>query len=343
MPMTTLGLSTLFNAQLALHSFDGLYTIGLILYFIGLVQFVFVLLAKATKFVVVQNSFTSSFNAPEEALFSAALWISCYGAITAGMDFASPAPDSRLSLVFLGFFWIYLVCVLVASTTNYLLLFHKGSMEDRNMTPAWLLPILPVILVGVMAGSLADKVNASSAYAVVIAGLLCSSAGFLLSISINALYLHRLFIVGLPVPDIRPAMMIAVGPPTYAPLAFLKMAATLPAHYGFVAQDPVRYEMVQAMAFVLGLAIWGLGVVFLLMAICSILRRANTMSFHLTWYGLIFPNVGLLSSLGLIGTMIPSEGVIWVASVGTILLTVAWLFVTTGHIRAIVIGSPYLW
>lgn len=60
-------------------------------------------------------------------------------------------------------------------------------------------------------------------------------------------------------------------------------------------------------------------------------------------YGLIFPNVGLLSALGLLGLVIPSDGVKWVVSVLTALLSGTWIFVTAQHVRAIVTRSPYLW
>lgn len=347
MPMTTLGLSTLLNAQRSIYNFHGLYTIGVVFYFIGLVQYVVLAIAKTAQFVVLKGSLKKSFQDSEQVMFSAAFWISSYGVVTGGVDFAQPTAGSSLSMTFVAFFWIYFICALLEGFGSHLFLFqgpnHGRHLDNRQMTPAWLLPVLPVILVGVCAGSVAQYVSAHEAYSILTAGLFCSSMGFLLSLPMAAIYLHRLFINGFPEPDTRPGMMIAVGPPTYAPLAYMKLAKALPHHYGYFAAHPLAVDIVNTIAFIFSIAIFGMGIFFFFMACGPIVRRAHKMSFHLTWYGFIFPNVGLLSTMGLIGTMLPSDGVKWVASVLTAVLSGVWVFVTVSHVRAIWLRSDYLW
>ena len=343
MPMTTLGLSTLLDGQRSVYNFHVLYTIGVVIYFIGLVQWAILFVAKGARFVLVRGSLTKSFQDPSEAMFFATFWISCYGVLSADVDFAAPSPGSGLATAFLAFFWIYLICALCAGTGLHLLLFHQRHLDARDMTPAWLLPVLPIILIGVLAGSVADTLTPSQAYPVLVAGLLCSSMGFFLSLPMAAIYLHRLFVAGLPRPDIRPGMMIAVGPPTYAPLAYLKMAKSIPKQYGYFDQHRAAFDVVETMLLIISIAIFGMGIFFFLMAFCAILRRAREMSYHLTWYGFVFPNVGLLSTMGLLGVLLPSDGVKWVASVGTACLSGVWVFVTAMHARAILTRSEHLW
>lgn len=86
-----------------------------------------------------------------------------------------------------------------------------------------------------------------------------------------------------------------------------------------------------------------MGAFLFLMAICAILKARRALYFHLTWYGLVFPNVGFLSTMGILGLEIPSDGVIWVASVGTAILCGVWLFVSFSHVRALVSKSDTLW
>ena len=228
------------------------------------------------------------------------------------------------------------------------------------MTPAWLLPILPVILVGVMAGALDGHIHPNQIYPALIAGLFCAGGGFIYSLPISGIYLARLFTVGLPVADTRPGMMIAVGPPCYSPLAFLKLAAGIPVGYGFFEKHVMGAEILQTMTLFLSIPIFGFGCFFLIVATSAILYKARSMSFHLTWYGMIFPvsplrdtlaycwanerqNVGMVSALGLIAKGIPSLPITWVFTAGTILLVALWLFITVAHIVAIWRKSEYLW
>lgn len=334
MPMTTLGLSTLLIAQRSVYDFHGLFTIAVVVYLVGLVQWVLLSIAKIARFTLVRGSLQASLNDPAEAMFFAAFWISCYGILSGGADLAEPQPGSRLSTAFNAFFWIYLICALCACTSLHLLLFHERHLDSRNMTPAWLLPVLPVILVGVLAGSLADSLHPQDRYSVIVAGFICASLGFLLSLPIDAIYLHRLFVAGFPDTDQRPGMMIAVGPPSYAPLAFLKLSSALPHGYGYFAQRPSAIDIIQTMSFVMSMAMFGLGVFFFLMAVCAVSRRPWRMVFRLTWYGLIFPNIGFFSTMGLLGGLLPSTGVKGVASAGTVILSGLWLVVTAAHARA---------
>lgn len=104
MPMTTLGLSTLLIAQRSVYDFHGLYTIAVIVYLVGLVQWVLLTIAKIARFTLVRGSLRASLNDPAEAMFFAAFWISCYGISSGGADLAEPQPGSRLSKAFNAFF-----------------------------------------------------------------------------------------------------------------------------------------------------------------------------------------------------------------------------------------------
>jgi tellurite resistance protein TehA-like permease len=177
---------------------------------------------------------------------------------------------------------------------------------------------------------------------VLIADLICSSMGFLISLPVAAIYFTRLFTAGFPDPDTRPGMMIAVGPPIYAPLAWLKLAAATPKDYAVFANFSVATEVVQIMALVLSLAVFGMGIFFLLMASYAIIRQSHQMRFHLTWYGFIFPNVGFLSAAGIFGNLIPIDDLRWVISVATAFLSAIWIFVSVMHVRAILQHSEFV-
>ena len=59
------------------------------------------------------------------------------------------------------------------------------------------------------------------------------------------------------------------------------------------------------------------------------------MSFHLSWWAFVFPNVGFTISVIKIGQSLQSEGILWVGTTMTLLLVVVYLFVLACHVRAI--------
>ena len=337
-PMATLGLSTLINAQTKMKNFHGLYTIGLIFYFIGLVQYVYLIIMQLTRFRLIKGSLEESFDTPQEAMFFATFFISMYGTIDGAVEYSSPVPGSRLSVVLIVFFWIYLVCAMVASIGLHMLVFHIRHLENSKMMPAWLLPIFPVILIGVLASSFAKAAHPRELFSIEIAGLICSSMGFLLSISIAAIYLDRLFVAGLPEVIHRPAMMVAVGPPSYAALAFLKLATGIPTTYWFFAKNPGSAGVVAIVGLIFAVGVWGMACFFELVCLAAVLPHARDTKFSLSWYSLIFPNVGFLCTFNLIGRVIESEGIKYAASVATCVLCGFWIFTTLCHARALWMG-----
>lgn len=58
---------------------------------------------------------------------------------------------------------------------------------------------------------------------------------------------------------------------------------------------------------------------------------------------LVFPNVGVLSTMELSGTLLPSAVVMWVSSDDTALLCGAYIRVTAAHARAIWTRNETLW
>ena len=71
MPMTTLGLSTLLNAQRQVFNFHGLYTIGVIIYIFRLAEKIFLFAARFLLFCLYKDSFRRSLEDPSKAMFFA--------------------------------------------------------------------------------------------------------------------------------------------------------------------------------------------------------------------------------------------------------------------------------
>lgn len=153
---------------------------------------------------------------------------------------------------------------------------------------------------------------------------------------------------GLPEPNTRPGMFIAVGPPSFTGLALLGMSENFskiyPAYTTIssitnpdIIADIFRIIAVSAAVFLWATAFW-----FFCISVVSVLAGAKDMSFHLVWYAFVFPNVGFTIVTINIGKAFKSEGVLWVGSGLTIILVIVWLLVFAAHIRAVVL-KQVLW
>ena len=174
------------------------------------------------------------------------------------------------------------------------------------------------------------------AMAMIVAGLTFQGLGMMVSIFMYSGYLGRLMQYGLPVPNLRPGMFIAVGPPSFTALALIGMAKAIPRDIGYFAAHPTAYEVLNIMALFTAIFLWALSFWFFSVSIVSVAVDAKEMAFHLAWWAFVFPNVGFTIATISIGNQLDSEAVRWVGSGMSILLVIMWLFVFPHHVRAVV-------
>ncbi|KAK0609950.1 voltage-dependent anion channel [Bombardia bombarda] len=212
------------------------------------------------------------------------------------------------------------------------------------MTPAWILPIFPVMLAGTLAGSFSKTQPPAFALSMISAGLAAQGLGILVSVFFYATYLSRLMAFGLPVQ--RPGMFIAVGPPSFTCAALVAMAADVPRIFasaglaevsilaGLGAPDTLAAG-VRLLAISTAVFFWGLSFWFFASAVAAVVAGMPDRTFHLSWWSFVFPNVGFVSASIRMGVAFGSEGLLWLSSVMTVCLVAAWGFIVFRCIRAV--------
>ena len=159
---------------------------------------------------------------------------------------------------------------------------------------------------------------------------------------------------GLPPPAARPAMFIAVGPPSFTALALFGMANNFPRDYinyfsyylpfGFSGpgeafsneqQQLIGVQITVTLAIWVAVFIWSMGVWFFCVALISTLMVARQLKFKLNWWAFVFPNTGLTIATITLAKAFRSEGFKWVGSIMSILIVATWLFIFVMHVRAI--------
>lgn len=115
------------------------------------------------------------------------------------------------------------------------------------MTPIWIFPAYPMLIIGPHAGILSAKLEPSRALLIIIGGTTIQGVGFLVSLMVYSAFIYRLMSQKLPKENVRPGMFVSVGPSAFTVAGIVNMAAeakrAFPADFmgnGHLAADVIR-------------------------------------------------------------------------------------------------------
>lgn len=358
--MSTGGMAVLLSQQP--HTFRGLETIGKIVFIWDLALFVAIVLLITARFVRRPELLLRSLRNPGELLVAPALLLSIADIIICMQAYGRTSTGPWLVTAVRVLFWIYIALAVLQAVLVYLDLFTARTMTTKDILPNWLLPILPVMLSGTIAGTIASSQTPSQAMDILVAGVTLQGLGFWVAIALYGAFASRFMKIGLSIPNLRPgglhhlslhfwmlttasssaAMFVAVSPPAFTCLALLNMTEAIPKEAHYFQVHPTAAETLSTMALVFGIFIWTLAFWWFAISLVSLLMAIPQVAFHLVWYAIIFPNVGFTIATISIGRALQSNAILWVGSAMTIALTATYLFILLMHARALYRGD-ILW
>lgn len=334
LPMSTDGIAILLRATP--HRFQGLDTIGLIIFIFDLFLFSGICFTMIARFVLCKGTFVRSIHHPTESLFIPTFFLAI-GIIIVGMKQYAHIGD-WMATVLRVLFWIYFVVSFCLAVIQYVVIFTGKPHTIQSMTPAWILPVFPIMLAGPIANSVVALQDTVQGIPIIIAGVAAQGLGFTISILMYANYIGRLMSYGLPQKNARPGMFIAVGPPSFTALALIGLSNEAVRLFpsDFISTSVNVPEVLRVMALFTGIFLWLVGLWFFAISfVATALGIREGISFHLTWWALIFPNVGFTLGTIQIGSSLDSVAIGWIGSAMTIVLVATWLFVFSFHVEAV--------
>ncbi|KAF4628369.1 hypothetical protein G7Y89_g9788 [Cudoniella acicularis] len=253
-----------------------------------------------TRFILHPGTLTHALTNPHEGFFFATFWLSLATMVTNTTAYGIPNSGPWLITALRVTFWVYTVCTTLVAIFYYHVLFTVKKLVITNVLPGWVLPIFPAMLVGTLASAIAKTQPAEHALPMIVAGLSFQGLGMMLAIMMYGIYFGRLLTVGLPVDASRPAMFIAVGPPSFTALALIGMAQDVAAANIFpsyisligITNQALIPDFLQLLALVTAIALWVLAFWFFSIAVVASVEAVARNDFHLNWYAYVFPNVG---------------------------------------------------
>lgn len=232
-----------------------------------------------------------------------------------------------------------------------------------RMTPIWIFPAYPLLVVGPHAGILSSNLEQRHAFDIIIGGFTVQGIGFLVSMMVYASYIYRLMTQKLPQESIRPGMFVSVGPSAFTVVGVLNMAENIQRALpeDLMGDRQLVGTILRVMASWMCLWIWGCRhpEQFLGFLLANHSRLAfwfffisigahwscvgkNRMTFEMGWYSFIFPNTALITATFAVGNAFKSRAIQMIGCVLTPIVVVVWVFVFGMMVRAI-IQEQILW
>jgi C4-dicarboxylate transporter/malic acid transport protein len=342
MTMSTGGVA--FVLSVVPNRFNGLTGLGTGIFILNLFLFTCVTITICTRFILHPGTFTHSLTNPHEGFFFATFWLSLATMITNTTAYGIPNTGPWIITALRTAFWVYTVCATLLAVFYYHVLFTVKKLVLTNVLPGWVLPIFPAMLVGTLASAIAKTQPAEQALPILVAGLSYQGLGMMLAIMMYALYFGRLLTSGLPADMSRPAMFIAVGPPSFTALAFIGMAQDVQSTKIFssyitlsgISGQSLIPDVLQLLALIAAIFLWVLAFWFFSIALVASIEAVGRNDFHLNWYAYVFPNVGFTIATIKIGERLDSPAIKGVGSVMGAVLFFLLVLIWGCHVRAVV-------
>jgi C4-dicarboxylate transporter/malic acid transport protein len=344
MTMSTGGVA--FVLSVIPNRFDGLTGLGTAIFILNLFLFTCVTITICSRFILHPGTLKHSLTNPHEGFFFATFWLSLATMITNTTTYGIPNTGPWIITALRLAFWVYTICATLLAIFYYHVLFTVKKLVLINVLPGWVLPIFPAMLVGTLASAIAKIQPAEHALPILVAGLSYQGLGMMVAIMMYGLYFGRLLTSGLPLDMSRPAMFIAVGPPSFTALAFIGMAqdvATTKIFSTYVSSLPgisPQYQalipdLLQILALIAAISLWVLAFWFFSIALVATIEAVGRNDFHMNWYAYVFPNVGFTIATIKIGERLDSRAIEGVGSGMGAVLFFLLVLIYGCHVRAV--------
>lgn len=331
------------------HQFHGLQTAGAVIFIFNIALFIFFCTLMTLRFKLHPHTFKKSLLRPPELYFANSFFLSIATMIICIDRFGVPHAGPWLLVVVRVLFWIYAAVTLLYMTTMFVVGFAKSNVNPLNIHPAVFLMVFSAMLTGTVSGSIAEAQPPAQRLPIIVAGVAYQGLGWVLSLILLPWFIGRMFNSGLGPASTRPGMFMPVGTAGYTVVSLIGCSRALPAGYAYFRTHPIAIEVLQVVALWASIFIWLVAFWVAAMAIVACIptilpqvkgwRVRPRMGFILSWWAIIFPNVGFTIGTGFIGQELESPAIQWVATAMTIILFAAWLMDLVLHLKAMLTGQ----
>jgi C4-dicarboxylate transporter/malic acid transport protein len=290
--------------------------------------------------------FKASFMHPTESLFAPAVAVS-FGTILINIvEYGFGEVGIWLNRAVLVLFWFDTALSVILSISIYLILWSSTHFTIDRMTPIWIFPAYPLLIIGPHAANLSARLTSpNEAIQVIVGGFTVQGIGFLVSITVYAAFVYRLMTHKLPAESLRPGMFVSVGPSAFTASGVIGMASNfqnifenLPSGKYMNIEASMAAAILQLVGNWMALWLWGLALWFFFVSLLANIvcfRKSAHMPFAMTWFSFVFPQTALTTATFRVANAFDIYALQIVGCVMTCILILVWGLVVANMFRAI--------
>ncbi|CAL5869375.1 uncharacterized protein PFLUO_LOCUS3604 [Penicillium psychrofluorescens] len=241
------------------YRFRGLKTIGDIVFLTNIALYIMVWGLLIARFYYYPYTFKASFLHPTESLFVPASVVS-FGTILINVSqYGAGSTGDWLQRAVGILFWIDATLAVMFSAGIYVLLWSTQTFTIAQMTPIWIFPAYPMLIIGPHAGVLGEKLEPSRALPILIGATTIQGVGFLVSLMVYSAFIYRLMTQKLPKENLRPGMFVSVGPSGFTVAGLVNMASEAKRCFpaDFMGNGPLAADIIKVVVDFAALWLWG--------------------------------------------------------------------------------------
>lgn len=257
-------------------------------------------------------------------------------------------------------YWIALPLTFLAGFTLPFVMFYSDNPLTSGLhkcTGAWLLPVVPAVVLGFAAGSLCSNervlaaLSSNTIHALLISGYVFAGIGVLLSYSIATQFMQRLMLHSIPPREQVVSSFLPTGAMANAALAFLRLGqgceiVLLKDLFGLSNPSPGPQlhwreflEAADGVGPIFAYLLWAFACWWWFTAIASLLTTLRSLPFNLGWWGGLFPTGSLASATIALGNHVGSDGLKGIGAAIAVLQVGLWFVVAGFTLNAAWVGS----
>ncbi|KAJ5345878.1 C4-dicarboxylate transporter/malic acid transport protein [Penicillium brevicompactum] len=208
----------------------------------------------------------------------------------------------------------------------------RHSNELSGMTAAWLLPVVSTIVAAASGGIVASVLeNEQHALWTIIVSYVLWGTGVPLAMMVMVMYFHRLTIHKIPPKEVIVSVFLPLGPLGQGSFGIMQLGKE--AMRVFPKTDSLSTEVsagsiLYVMGFIIGLIMWGFGLVWLFFALASITR--SKFPFNMGWWGFTFPLGVFTVATTTIAKELPSLFFKVLGTIFSVVVVLLWIVVSVG-------------
>ena len=329
--------------HIAPHKFNGMERIANAFFFLNCFLFVLFTLISLARYCCYPRVMRLMLHHPSQSMFVGTFPMGLSTIVSSLVLMAVPAVGTWAKDLAWTLWWINVVLALATCMAIPFIMFHNEGFAMEQMTAAWLLPVVPAVVVGATGGVMATVLAPENALITIIASYALWGMGMGLSVLIIALYMQRLMAYKLPAAEVIVSSFLPLGPlgqGSYGIVQLSSVGLKVFPVVNFIGDD-TSARVIHDLSVIFGLIIWGFGVWWLMHGVLAVgLRCAQGhLSFNMGFWGFVFPLGVFASATVALGRALPSAFFGYLAMVLIVMVVVLWLLVAYGTLHGALTGS----